>query len=161
MCVMNKITIEQIPIETGSSVIDWVLRLFSELGEEMDDLGSLNEEKVLADWRTSHDRFYVFAAKDEHCDVIGMLTLAESFAIYANGSYGIINEMYVSPAHRGVGVGAMLLNAAKEFGMQKDWARIEVTAPESSRWQRSQRFYEKHGFVFTGPKLKFRLGANL
>ncbi len=156
---MNKVTIEQIPIETGSSVIDWVVRLFYELGEEMDDLGSLNEEKVLADWEINHDRFHVFAAKDEHGDLIGLLTLAESFAIYANGSYGIINEMYVSPAHRGFGVGKLLLNAAKEFGRQKDWTRIEVTAPESPRWVRTQRFYEKQGFVFTGPKLKFRVGS--
>ncbi len=158
---MKKVTIEKITVDAGSIVIDWVLRLFSELGEEMDDLGSLVEDSVLADWRISHDRFHVFAAKDEHADVIGLLTLAESFAIYANGSYGIINEMYVSPAHRGVGVGAMLLDAAKEFGRKKGWARIEVTAPESPRWVRTQRFYEKQGFVFTGPKLKFRFESRL
>jgi hypothetical protein len=32
-----------------------------------------------------------------------------------------------------------------------------VTAPESARWSRSQGFYEREGFRFTGPKLKFLL----
>jgi hypothetical protein len=32
-----------------------------------------------------------------------------------------------------------------------------VTAPESERWRRTRRFYERGGFTFVGPKLKLRL----
>jgi heme-degrading monooxygenase HmoA len=49
------------------------------------------------------------------------------------------------------------IEAVKQFGRQKDWTRIDVTAPESERWIRARQFYEKQGFVFTGPKLKFLL----
>ncbi len=86
-----------------------------------------------------------------------MLTLSMAFAIYANGEYGVIDEMYVDPRYRSAGVGALLVQSAAEIGKRKGWNRIDVTAPESERWDRTRHFYEKLGFVFTGPKLKLLL----
>ena len=65
--------------------------------------------------------------------------------------------MYTDPEYRSSGVGAKLIQAALEYGRTKGWARIDVTAPESDRWIRTRKFYEKQGFIFTGPKLKFLL----
>jgi GNAT superfamily N-acetyltransferase len=152
-----KVLIERLTAGEARVVFDWVFRLLNELGEEGHELGALAEQKVLLAWQESPDRFHVFVAKNDSGEIIGILTLAEAFAIYANGNYGIINEMYVAPQYRSVGVGAVLVEAVKEFGKQKSWARIDVTAPESERWNRTRRFYEKQGFVFTGPKLKFLL----
>ena len=154
-----QVQIERLTVGEAPVVFDWVVRLLAELGEEGDELGTLAEQKVLSAWQESPDHFHVFVAKNDSREIIGILTLAEAFAIYANGNYGIINEMYVAPQFRSVGVGAVLVDAAKEFGKQKGWARIDVTAPESERWDRTRRFYEKQGFVFTGPKLKFLLGS--
>jgi GNAT superfamily N-acetyltransferase len=84
-------------------------------------------------------------------------TLSIAFALYANGNYGIINEMYVVPEQRSEGVGALLIEAIKSYGLQQGWHRIDVTAPESDRWIRTKLFYENLGFVFTGPKLKLHL----
>lgn len=103
------------------------------------------------------DRFHVFAARSAANELHGILTLVESFAIYTNGPYGIINEMYVPPEDRSRGVGSRLLDAAKDFGRAKGWSRIDAKALEAERWARTRRFYEKEGFVFTGPKLKFLL----
>lgn len=133
------------------------MRLLCELGEEADDLGRLNKPKVLEGWRAAGERFQVFAATDDSGAVLGLLTLSETFAIYANGNYGVIDEMYVVPEHRSTGVGKMLLNAVKEYGRRRGWSRIDVTAPESVRWDRTRQFYEREGFAFTGPKLKFVL----
>jgi len=152
-----KLEIERLTIKDADLVFEWVMRLLEELGEEGDDLGGLDQEKVLSEWQEAGERFNAFVAKNEQGKVLGILTLVETFAIYANGNYGIINEMYVSPEHRSAGVGALLIEAAKEFGRTKGWARIDVTAPELERWERSRRFYEKQGFVFTGPKLKILL----
>ena len=149
--------VEQITIHQADVVFDWVMRLLLELGEEGDELGALAREKVLAAWREAGDRFQALAAKDENGTILGILTLTETFAIYANGNYGVIDEMYVAPEHRSAGVGAFLIDAAKEVGKQKGWTRIDVTAPESQRWDRTRRFYEKQVFVFTGPKLKLLL----
>ena len=120
-------------------------------------LGTLNEKKVTTEWEQQAIAFQVFAAKTPDGKIIGVMTLVETFAIYANGNYGIINEMYSDPEFRSVGVGAALIDAAKEYGKAKGWERIDVTAPESERWQRTRRFYESQGFAFTGPKLKFVL----
>jgi GNAT superfamily N-acetyltransferase len=86
-------------------------------------------------------------------EVAGIMTLVECFAVYANGYYGVINEMYVKPQFRSHGIGGLLVKSAKKWGIECSWRRIDVTAPESERWIRTQQFYEKQGFVFTGPKL--------
>ncbi len=152
-----QIRIDRLSIQDASIAFDWVLRLLQELGEEGDDLGTLNEKKVTTEWKQAGDRFQVFAAKTSDGTIIGVMTLVETFAIYANGNYGIINEMYTDPEFRSGGVGAALIDAAKEYGKARAWERIDVTAPESESWERTRRFYESQGFTFTGPKLKFVL----
>ena len=147
----------QLTANDSDLILEWVLNLLEELGEESDDLGELQKEKVLTEWRKLNDRFFVFAAKDDEENIQGLITLAESFAIYANGNYGIINEMMVAPAARSQGVGAALIQKAISFGRERDWSRIDVTAPESERWSKTQRFYEQQGFTFAGPKLKLQL----
>ncbi|MCG3121004.1 MAG: hypothetical protein ALAOOOJD_03938 [bacterium] len=154
---MQTIFVVKLTLQDAPLVFDWVGRLLNELGEEGDELGTLAEDKVLQAWREMADRFHVFVAKNAAGEICGILTLAEVFAIYANGNYGIINEMYVAPAQRSAGLGAKLVAAAIKFGRQQGWTRIEVTAPEAARWERTRRFYEKQGFVFTGPKMKFLL----
>jgi len=152
-----EITIDKLTINDVPAVFDWVMRLLAELGEEGDELGALAGDKVLQAWGAMEDRFLVFAAKNQTGNIFGMLTLAETFAIYANGNYGIINEMYVAPECRAAGIGAMLIDAVKNCGREKGWARLDVTAPESARWERARKFYEQQGFTFAGPKLKFLL----
>jgi GNAT superfamily N-acetyltransferase len=151
------IRIVKLSLGEADDVFAEVLKLLAELGEEEDELGELSREKVLKEWQIAGDRFQVFAAKNSDENIVGILTLSETFAIYANGNYGIINEMYTDPSCRSAGVGAELIQAAVEYGKQKGWLRIDVTAPESERWARAKHFYEKQGFVFTGPKLKFLL----
>ncbi len=65
--------------------------------------------------------------------------------------------MYTDPEIRSSGVGAALIDAAKDYGRARGWERIDVTAPESDGWERTRQFYERNGFAFTGPKLKFVL----
>jgi len=152
-----QIRIDRLSIQEASTVFDWVLRLLHELGDEGDDLGTLNEQKVLKEWKQVGDRYQVFAAKNSDGKIVGVMTLMETFAIYANGNYGVIDEMYTDPEFRSAGVGAALIDAAKEYGRTRGWERIDVTAPESEGWERTRQFYEKNGFAFTGPKLKFVL----
>lgn len=148
---------EVLSISDSDIVFDWVLRLLQELGEEGDELGELARERVLEKWKNRQDKYYAIVAKDEANNILGILTLSVAFAIYANGEYGVIDEMYVDPPYRSAGVGARLVNAARSIGKQQGWTRIDVTAPESERWERTRRFYEKQGFSFTGPKLKLLL----
>jgi len=149
--------IVQLTANDSDLILERVLNLLEELGEESDDLGELQTEKVLREWSELNDRFFIFAAKDGEGNIQGLITFAESFAIYANGNYGIINEMVVMPAARSQGVGAALIQKVVSFGRERGWSRIDVTAPESERWASSRRFYEQQGFTFAGPKLKLQL----
>ena len=152
-----KVHVEKLDIQDADVVFDWVLRLLVELGEEGEELGELAQEQVLQQWKERQNKFHVFAAKTDSGEILGILTLSVAFAIYANGEYGVIDEMFVAPAHRSGGVGALLVDAAATFGRNQGWTRLDVTAPESERWERTRRFYERQGFVFTGPKLKLLL----
>jgi GNAT superfamily N-acetyltransferase len=150
--------IDRLSIDEAPAVLAAVDALLKELGEEGDEAGVTDVDRVLAGWRAAGDRFQAFMARTADGGAAGLLTLFESFAIYAGGAYGVINEMYVAPAHRSAGVGAALIDAAAAWGRGRGWARLDVTAPESQRWLRTRRFYESRGFRFTGPKLKLHLG---
>jgi GNAT superfamily N-acetyltransferase len=138
-------------------VFDLVERLLAELEERPEEFQGIDRAKTLKDLESAGDRFTALLALDAAGRVIGVATVMESFAIYAGGNYGVIDEMYVDPAHRSGGVGKLLIDAVKELGRRRGWLRIDVTAPPEDRWKRTVKFYEKQGFVFTGPKLRFRL----
>jgi GNAT superfamily N-acetyltransferase len=155
--VKGTVEIVRVGSESADVIFDLVQGLLRELGEESDDLGDLDRNRVLAAWRDREPWYRVLLGRDEDGQGVGLLTLTESFAIYANGPYGVIDEMWVAPSCRSRGLGRDLLNAAKSLGRDLGWSRIDVTAPESPRWARTRAFYEREGFSFTGPKLKFRL----
>lgn len=151
------ILIEELGIEQADQVIELVRKLAVELGGEDDEFGGLDKTKILADWELSKERFVAFVAIAENGEVLGMITVAESFAIYAGGCYGAINELYVPPKHRNKNVGKMLVETAKDYGRDRGWKRLVVTAPPGDKWQRTVNFYLREGFTHTGPKLRFGL----
>ncbi|MBF0566015.1 MAG: GNAT family N-acetyltransferase [Nitrospirae bacterium] len=112
--------------------------------------------------------YHIFLARDteletknetEHETEVGLITLCESYSLYANGSYGLIQEFYVSPDYRSRGIGRMLLEKAKTFGASSGWKRMEVTTPPLPEFKRSLNFYQKYGFSRQGGyKLKVLLG---
>lgn len=103
--------------------------------------------------------YSVLIASDStsNCDV-GIATLYESHALYAEGAFGTIPEFYVRPEYRSQQVGHTLLDAAKTLGRSRGWTRLEVTTPPVPAFDRSLTFYEKNGFGITGGrKLKLLL----
>ena len=152
--LMN-LRMETVGMESATPVFELVLTLLRELGEEADDLGHFDEARVRAAWQKASDRVHILLARTEGNQIVGIATTTESFAIYANGLYGIINEMYVSPDYRSRGVGKDLIDGIKRLARTRGWSRIDVVCPESDRWVRTRRFYEREGFTFAGPKLKF------
>lgn len=79
-----------------------------------------------------------------------LLTLYESYALYAEGAFGTIPELYVRPAYRSKGVGRRLVAAARELGAERGWKRLEVTTPPLPAFDRTLKFYERAGFSVTG-----------
>lgn len=119
-----------------------------------------SELKRLRDESTAPStRHWVFVARDAESAPAAFFTLAEAFAIFARGRYGIINELWVRPNLRSQGVGAVVLDHCRAFGIERGWRRIDVSAPVSAEWDRTFEFYKKRGFVPTGRKLKCLLDA--
>jgi GNAT superfamily N-acetyltransferase len=100
-------------------------------------------------------RHWAFLAGDAGGEPVAFAMLAESFAVFARGYYGIINELWVKAERRGAGVGSTLIDYCVEFGRNQGWRRIDVSAPVDPRWDSSFEFYRKQGFVLTGRKLKY------
>tara|TARA_B110000114_G_C15068567_1_gene388574 strand:- start:857 stop:1144 length:288 start_codon:yes stop_codon:yes gene_type:complete len=88
-------------------------------------------------------------------DLVGIITIQEAFAFYANGKYGIINELYIKPKFRSKGLGELLIKESIKIAKHKNWKRIDVTAPPGDKWKRTKEFYIQNGFQYTGPKLKY------
>jgi len=149
---LKKIKIKQLRKSRFDQIGKLVNVLFLELfGPEM-TLGKKDLNKIRKQWMASA-RLWMFCAINGR-QILGFVTLAESFSFFALGKYGIINELWVVPPERGKGIGTELISFSKEFAKSKNWHRLDVTAPLSNRWQRTSKFYQKNGFVMTGKKLK-------
>jgi GNAT superfamily N-acetyltransferase len=81
---------------------------------------------------------------------VGFITLTEAHALYAEGAFGIIPELYVKPPYRCEGIGEALVRHAKVFGAGRGWTRLEATTPPLPEFERTLRFYEWQGFSITG-----------
>ena len=105
------------------------------------------------------DKYWVFIAKDlNSSENIGFVSMYESFALYSEGVYGTIPELYVRPNWRSQNIGCYLLNKASDFARSKNWQRLEVTTPPLPEFDRTLDFYQSHGFeIAGGRKLKVDL----
>jgi GNAT superfamily N-acetyltransferase len=137
-------------------VLALVEELLVELGGEGQESAGIDRQRLQADLagNIASGRFLALLAKDQSGTPIGVLTLSTSFALYAGGEYGIIDEMYVSPEWRGQGIGKALVAEAVAIARDKRWSRLDVTGPVEDGEGRTAGFYRKAGFEFTGPKLR-------
>jgi GNAT superfamily N-acetyltransferase len=135
------------------------------LHEIMDTIGEpvfsfdFAEAKARAGELIEQGRYIVFlarAADDRRAS--GFISLYESYALYAEGVFGTIAELYVRVPYRAAGLGTRLLVAAGKHGRDRGWRRLEVTTPPLPEFERTLRFYERAGFAITGGrKLKVLL----
>lgn len=102
--------------------------------------------------------FVAFLAEDNG-RIVGALTLSTCFAVYADGAFGEIAELYVRPAWRSKQVGRILIDAAAQHGRAMRWKSLEVGAPPADSWSRTIAFYKAYGFQEIGPRLGLSLSA--
>jgi len=105
----------------------------------------------------NQEKYFVFVACDG-ASPVGFIALYESYALYAEGSFGTIPELYVRPMYRSKQVGFQLLSQAKSFGQSRNWTRLEVTTPPLPQFDKTLAFYEREDFSISGGrKLKVSL----
>ncbi|WP_158970407.1 GNAT family N-acetyltransferase [Paraglaciecola sp. L3A3] len=83
-------------------------------------------------------------------EVVAIATFTETYALYAGGKMGVIQECYVRPEYRGTKIGAQLLTKVKLYGKQQAWACIELCTPPLPAFSRTVEFYQQNGLVPVG-----------
>lgn len=157
---MSNIEIAPIKIEEIDIAIDFVEKLLNEIMTKIDakafNFDVINAKNILKNAILTN-KTTIFIAKAKNLP-IGIIALYEGFALYANGSFGIISELFVLPEYRKQNVGQKLIDCAKDYAKAKKWGRLEVATPPIPAFERSLAFYQKEGFELSGGrKLKFEL----
>ena len=89
--------------------------------------------------------------------VVGLITLAETCALFSGGRFGELQEFYIDPEYRSGGLGQRMLHFAVAEGKRRKWQRLQVNAPSPEKSQRSYDFYRKAGFEDIGPLMRYFL----
>lgn len=102
-------------------------------------------------------KYVVYIAEAVGRGALAFAALCESHALYAEGTFGIVQEFYVMPDHRSSGVGQQLLEAVASHARAAGWKRLELCTPPLPEFQRTIAFYERNGFEITGGRKMKRL----
>ncbi|MCJ8319813.1 MAG: GNAT family N-acetyltransferase [Colwellia sp.] len=90
---------------------------------------------------------------------IAVVTMTETYALYAGGKIGVIQEFYVTPEFRASGVGSMLIEQVQIYAEQHKWSCIELCTPPLPEFERTLSFYQKNGLIAVGGrKMRQTLG---
>lgn len=155
------ITIQRAIASDAQEVAEMVGELLDEImtaiGVQVFNFNLVETTSRLQDFLNS-EKYFVFVARDSSKHTAGFIALYESYALYAEGAFGTIPELYVRPMYRTAGLGHHLVSQAKSFGASRGWTRLEVTTPPLPQFDRTLSFYEREGFVISGGrKLKVSL----
>ncbi len=81
---------------------------------------------------------------------VGVATIAQSFALYAGGPIGIIQEFFVQPELRSSGLGAQLLDRIGDLASRRNWSALELCTPPLPEFDKTLHFYKRHEFQPVG-----------
>lgn len=90
---------------------------------------------------------------------VAVSTYTESYALYAGGKIGVIQEFFVAPEYRASGIGSQLLDKVRDYGVNNNWMAIELTTPPLPEFERTLNFYQKNGLTPVGGR-KMRESIN-
>jgi GNAT superfamily N-acetyltransferase len=143
--------------EIAGMVGELLAEIMDAIGNQAFNFDLAETTDRLADF-LDREKYFVFVARDARNKPVGFIALCESYALYAEGIFGIIPELYVRPEFRSDGLGLRLVSQAKAFGLSRGWRRLEVTTPPLPHFDRTLAFYEREGFsIAGGRKLKISL----
>lgn len=153
MSHVDEVAIEVLSSVNRTAAKQFVLQLLMELDNKAID-ETVYESSIHEFFDNTKSVVYVAKHNDKY---IGVLTAVESIAIYSQGAYGVIQELFVLPEARSLAVGEHLMDAMKQHAKNKGWRRLEVTTPNPTDWPRTVAFYKRHGFEEIGFRMKWMI----
>jgi GNAT superfamily N-acetyltransferase len=79
--------------------------------------------------------------------IVGMVSLLYTLSTALGDRVALLEDMVVSPAARGIGVGSRLLEQAIQLAHFNGCKRITLLTDRAN--ESAQRFYQRHGFGFS------------
>lgn len=146
--------------ELSVMVGELLTEIMEKIGADVFNFNRKDTEKRASDL-VSEGKYWVFIAHEtETKTIVGFVSLYESYALYSEGAYGTMPELYVKPEWRSKLVGQQLIHQVNNFAKEKGWHRIEVTTPPLPEFERALSFYQSNGFEISGGrKLKADISA--
>lgn len=143
--------------ELAAMVGELLSEIMSRIGSKAFNFDLAATTSRLVDF-LEREKYFAFIARTDDGSAAGFIALSESHALYAEGAFGTIPELYVRPPYRSGAVGQRLVSEARAFGASRGWTRLEVTTPPLPQFDRALAFYEREGFSISGGrKLKASL----
>lgn len=90
----------------------------------------------------------------QNAGITGMVNLLYTVSTALGAKVALLEDMVVSPASRGSGVGSHLLQHAIQFARVQGCKRITLLTDRSN--ESAQRFYQRHGFTHS-PMVPLRI----
>lgn len=90
------------------------------------------------------DRGFILSAK-KGGKIVGMVSVLKIVSTAEGGEVGILEDMIISPSHRGQGIGSSLLAAAIEIAKAEQLTRLTLLTDLSNH--RAIDFYTRFGFA--------------
>ncbi len=139
-----------------SRAVGLIAALLPELDDAAREIETAESSAVMTRMAAEGGNHLVFVAVADGAEIVAAATVAQSFALFGGGSYGIINEMVVDRDWRRRGIGGALIAEIFSEATRRGWASVDVTPTESEDGIRGRLFYEGQGFGPIGPKLQLR-----
>ena len=153
--IIRKATVQDAP-QVAEMVGELLAEIMNAIGVQAFNFDLFMTVQRLIDF-LGQEKYFVFVAWED-ASPVGFIALYESYALYAEGAFGTIPELYVRPTNRSKQLGLQLLSQAKAFGRSRHWTRLEVTTPPLPLFDKTLAFYEREGFSISGGrKLKVSL----
>lgn len=98
----------------------------------------------------------ILVAEADEC-VVGMVSMQSLVSTAIGESVGLIEDMIITQAYRGKGIGSSLLEALIAESVKKRYGRLSLGADNRNRG--AIAFYQKYGFTTSHMGLMYRING--
>ena len=138
----NKQAIRKAQIQDFESIYRFVNKL------EDEEFDRQKQFKIFSDNLLNEKNIYLVAT--ENGVVIGYLSCHIQKLLHHGGEIGEIQEMFVIPEKRSIGIGKILIEKLKEIAVNRKILQLEVTS--NQKRLKAHSFYEAQKFIATHKK---------
>jgi ribosomal protein S18 acetylase RimI-like enzyme len=141
MSLSNDIRVRQAAVEDLEALVP----LFDGYRRFYGQPGDLQLARAFLLERFEHNQSVVFIATDSTGSAVGFTQLYPSFSSVSAARIFILNDLFVAPAARRLGVGVQLLEAAAQFGRAVGAVRLSLSTAKDN--ESAQALYASQGWV--------------